>query len=69
MNNENVEIFNMINAKILNDVGIIELIHRELNKDSTESIEKIIDEGGLDTYVKRKKHKEDKRKENIFKKE
>lgn len=58
-----------INAKILNDVGIIELIHRELNKDSTESIEKIIDEGGLDTYVKRKKHKEDKRKENIFKKE
>ena len=58
-----------INAKILNDVGIIELIHRELNKDSTESIEKIIDEGGLDTYVKRKKYKEEKREENIFKKE
>lgn len=52
-----------ISAKILNDIGIIELIHRELNKNSTENMEKIINEGGLDVYVK-----SEKRKENIFEK-
>lgn len=53
-----------ISAKILNDIGIIELIHRELNKNSTENMEKIINKGGLDVYVK-----SEKRKENIFEKE
>lgn len=52
-----------ISAKILNDIGIIELIHRELNKNSTENMEKIINKGGLDVYVK-----SEKRKENIFEK-
>lgn len=43
-----------INCEILDDGGIIELIHKELNKDATENIENIIKEGGLDIYVKRK---------------
>lgn len=55
-----------ISAKILNDAGILELIHRELNKESTENIEKIIKEGGLDIYVKSQENKHEKRKENIF---
>lgn len=55
-----------IGAKILNDVGIIELIHRELNKDSTENIEKIIKEGGLDIYVQSQEDEKKERKENIF---
>lgn len=55
-----------INVKILNDIDIIELIHSELNKNATENIEKIIKEGGLDTYVKKKENK--KREENIYEK-
>ena len=43
-----------ISCNMLDDGGIIELIHRELNKNSTESIEKIIKEGGLDIYVTNK---------------
>lgn len=50
-----------INTKLLDDAGIIELIHRELNKNSNENIEKIVKEGGLDFYVQSK----EKRKENI----
>lgn len=53
-----------ISCNRLNDEGIIELIHRELNKNSTEKIEKIIKEGGLDIYVK---GKEGKRKETVNK--
>jgi len=41
-----------ITAKMLSDFEIIELIHRELNKNSTEKIRNIIKEGGLDFYVK-----------------
>lgn len=40
-----------ITSKLLSDAGIIELLHRELNKNSTENVEKIIKEGGLDFYV------------------
>lgn len=53
-----------ISTKLLNDAGIIELLHRELNKDSTENIEKIVKEGGLDFYVQNK----EKRKEDITQK-
>lgn len=50
--------FNLLNAKIqldlLSDIEIIELLHRELNKNSTVKIESILQEGGLDTYVRGK---------------
>lgn len=49
-----------VNTKLLTDAGIIELLHREFNKDATENIEKIVKEGGLDFYVQSKeKGKED----------
>ena len=40
-----------ISAKLLNDIDIIELIHRELNKDANEKIRNIIEKGGLEFYV------------------
>lgn len=46
-----------ISCNILDEGGIIELIHRELNKNATENIENIIMEGGLDIYVKGQKEK------------
>lgn len=52
-----------ITSKMLNDTEIIELIHRELNKNSTEKIRNILKEGGLELYVKNKEKQ--KRKENI----
>lgn len=50
-----------VNTKLLTDAGIIELLHREFNKESTENIDEIVKKGGLDFYVKNK----EKRKENI----
>lgn len=50
-----------ISTKILTDAGIIELLYRELNKDSTENVEDIIKKGGLDLYVQNREN----RKENI----
>ena len=50
-----------VNTKLLTDAGIIELLHREFNKEATDNIEKIVKEGGLDFYVQNK----EKRKENI----
>lgn len=54
--------FNLLNAKIqldlLSDMEIIELLHRELNKNSTTKIERILQEGGLDTYVRGKNKSE-----------
>lgn len=43
-----------IKSKILSDEDIIELIYRELNKNSNEKINNIIDKGGLDFYVQGK---------------
>lgn len=64
-NNLRYELSNIkINCDMLDDGGIIQLIHRELNKNSTENIEKIIEDGGLDMYVK---GKEEKTKETINK--
>ena len=40
-----------VTAKILSDAEIIELLHRELNKNSTEKLQNILDKGGLDFYV------------------
>lgn len=54
-----------VNTKLLTDAGIIELLHREFNKESTEDIEKIVNKGGLDFYVQNK----EKGKENNTKKE
>ena len=48
-----------INIKLLNDGEIIELLHRELNKNSTEKINSIIKEGGLDIFVKGKEKGEE----------
>ena len=39
-----------ITSKLLTDVGIIELLHREFNKNSEESIESIVRNGGMDFY-------------------
>lgn len=50
-----------ISTKLLTDAGIIELLHRELNKEATDNIEDIINKGGLDFYVQSK----EKGKENI----
>lgn len=46
-----------IKSKILSDEDIIELIYRELNKNSNEKINNIIDKGGLDFYVQSKNRK------------
>ena len=53
-----------ISCNMLDDGGVIELLHRELNKNSTENLEMIIKEGGLDTFVK---GKEEERKEVVDK--
>lgn len=43
-----------VTVKLLEDIDIIELIYRELNKNSSEQIGNIIKEGGLEFYVKAK---------------
>lgn len=53
-----------VNTKLLADTGIMELLHRELNKEGTENVEEMIKEGGLDFYVQNKEQ----RKENITQK-
>lgn len=40
-----------VTAKMLSDIDIIELLYRELNKNSSEKIRDIIEEGGLEFYV------------------
>lgn len=61
--------FNLLNAKIqleiLSDIEIIELLHRELNKNTTTKIENILQEGGLNTYVRGKNKSEKNIKEKI----
>ena len=48
--------FNLLNAKIglevLNDYEIVELLHRELNKNTTTKIQDVLKEGGLEPYVR-----------------
>lgn len=48
--------FNLMNAKIgleiLKDYEIIELLHREFNKNTTTKLEDILKKGGLELYVK-----------------
>lgn len=48
--------FNLLNAKIgleiLNDYEIVELLHRELNKNTTTKIEDVLKKGGLELYVR-----------------
>ena len=48
--------FNLLNAKIaleiLNRNEIIELLHREFNKNTTTKLEDILKEGGLELYVR-----------------
>ena len=60
--------FNLLNAKIslemLNDYEIIELLHREFNKNTTTKVENILQKGGLELYVRGKRsNREDKSKE------
>lgn len=43
-----------VSARLLSDMEIIELIHRELNKNTNDNIRNIIEEGGLDFYVEAK---------------
>lgn len=40
--------------KLLDDMDIVELIYRELNKNANENLKNIINGGGLDFYVKAK---------------
>ena len=48
--------FNLLNSKIgleiLEDIEIVELLHRELNKNTTTKLRKMIERGGLELYVK-----------------
>ena len=48
--------FNLLNYKIgleiLEDIEIVELLHRELNKNTTTKLRKMIERGGLELYVK-----------------
>lgn len=48
--------FNLLNAKIgleiLEDYEIVELLHREFNKNTTTKLEDILKEGGLELYVR-----------------
>lgn len=48
--------FNFLNSKIglelLEDIEIVELLHRELNKNTTTKLKKIIEKGGVGLYVK-----------------
>ena len=43
-----------ITTKLLSDMDIVELVYRELNKNSNEQLRNIIKNGGLDFYVKSK---------------
>lgn len=43
-----------VTTRLLSDIDIIELIHRELNKNSNEQLRNIIKKGGLDFYVQSK---------------
>lgn len=43
-----------VNTKLLSDIDIIELVYRELNKNSNEQLKDIIENGGLDFYVQSK---------------
>ena len=43
-----------VTTRLLSDIDIIELIHRELNKNSNEQLRNIIKKGGLDFYVQAK---------------
>ncbi len=43
-----------VTARLLSDMDIIELIYRELNKNSNEQLRNIIKKGGLDFYVQSK---------------
>lgn len=43
-----------VSCNMLNRNGIVNLIHKELNKNSNEEIEKIMKEGGFDIYVTNK---------------
>ncbi len=43
-----------VTTRLLPDIDIIELLHRELNKNSNEQIRDIIKKGGLDFYVQAK---------------
>ena len=59
--------FNLLNAKIgleiLNDYEIVELLHREFNKNTTTKIQDVLKEGGLELYVRgTNKSKKDKEK-------
>lgn len=48
--------FNLLNTKIgleiLNDYEIVELLHRELKKNTTTKIQDVLKEGGLELYVR-----------------
>lgn len=54
--------FNLLNIKIqsklLNETQIIELLHRELNKNTDDVVNTIIQRGGLDLYVIGKNEKQ-----------
>lgn len=43
-----------VTTRLLSDIDIIELIYRELNKNSNEQLRNIIKKGGLDFYVQAK---------------
>lgn len=43
-----------VTTRLLLDIDIIELLHRELNRNSNEQLRNIIKEGGLDFYVQAK---------------
>lgn len=43
-----------VTTKLLSDMDIVELVYRELNKNSKEQLKNIIKKGGLDFYVKSK---------------
>lgn len=43
-----------VTTRLLSDIDIIELIHRELNKNSNEQLRNIIKKGGLNFYVQAK---------------
>lgn len=69
--------FNLLNAKIgldiLQDIEIVELLHREFNKNTTTKLENILKEGGLELYVrgnnksqKDKETEKEKRREKRF---
>ena len=46
-----------VTTRLLSDMDIIELIHRELNKNSDDKLKNIILEGGLDFYVQKEREK------------